>query len=60
MVTEEARRVADVCGGPNKHRVMQMADEIDRQADQLVRLQQSGQVSGDSNCGRGFKLWAGI
>lgn len=44
MVTEEGRRVAEICGGPQRQRLLQCCDEIDRQAAQLADMQRRGMV----------------
>ena len=44
MVTDEARRVAEAVGGPDKRRLNQLCNEIDRWGDQLVDLQRRGMV----------------
>lgn len=46
LVTEEGRKIAEMCRGPERHRIMQLCDEIDRLADQLADLQRRGLVSG--------------
>jgi hypothetical protein len=44
LVTDEARRVAEMSGGPNKRRLLQMCDEIDRLGDSLADMQRRGMV----------------
>lgn len=44
MVTEEGRNIAELCRGSEKQRIIQLCDEIDRLANQLVDLQRRGLV----------------
>lgn len=43
-MTEEGRKVAELCKGPERHRIMQLCDDIDRLAAQLADLQRRGLV----------------
>lgn len=42
LVTEEGRKVADLCKGPEKYRINALCDDIDRLANQLADLQRKG------------------
>uniref|UniRef100_A0A915KJD2 Vinculin n=1 Tax=Romanomermis culicivorax TaxID=13658 RepID=A0A915KJD2_ROMCU len=42
LVTEEGRKIADQCHGPEKYRLNQLCDDIDRLAMQLADLQRRG------------------
>jgi len=42
LVTEEARKLAELLRGPERQRMLQLCDDIDRLADQLADLQRRG------------------
>lgn len=43
-MTEEGRKVAELCRGPERQRMLQLCDDIDRLAAQLLDLQRRGLV----------------
>lgn len=53
LITEEGRKLAELCRGPERQRMLQLCDEIDRLADQLADLQRRGLV-------RNFIVYIGI
>lgn len=44
LVTEQGRKVSELCRGSEKQRIMQLCDEIDRLANHLTDLQRRGLV----------------
>lgn len=43
-ITEDSRKIADLCSGPERNRIHQLCNDIDRLADQLADLHRRGLV----------------